>query len=123
MAKPEWGTKRVCQGCGTRFYDFGRTPIVCPKCGEEFDLEALLKSRRPRAAAPAKPAKVAAPVVAEEIAAEAPEAEADIEEIVDADIVEEIPDVEGEGDAVLEDASELGEEDVAVVVAGDESES
>ena len=35
MAKPEWGTKRICQSCGARFYDFGRSPITCPACGAE----------------------------------------------------------------------------------------
>ncbi|MBA4050305.1 MAG: TIGR02300 family protein, partial [Erythrobacter sp.] len=24
MAKPEWGTKRTCPKCGTRFYDLGK---------------------------------------------------------------------------------------------------
>jgi uncharacterized protein (TIGR02300 family) len=32
MSKPARGIKRVCQSCGTRFYDLGRTPIVCPSC-------------------------------------------------------------------------------------------
>jgi len=63
VAKSEWGYKRVCQGCGCKFYDMKREPIVCPSCNTEIDLEALLKSRRPRsapakAAKPAKPAKV-----------------------------------------------------------------
>ena len=35
MAKPELGTKRVCVSCGTHFYDLGKTPAVCPKCGTE----------------------------------------------------------------------------------------
>ena len=35
MPKPARGIKRVCQSCGTRFYDLGRTPIVCPSCQEE----------------------------------------------------------------------------------------
>ncbi|HVG81046.1 MAG TPA: FYDLN acid domain-containing protein, partial [Methylomirabilota bacterium] len=26
MAKPEWGTKRICHSCGTRFYDLLRDP-------------------------------------------------------------------------------------------------
>ncbi|HEM46397.1 MAG TPA: TIGR02300 family protein, partial [Alphaproteobacteria bacterium] len=48
MAKPEWGTKRICQSCGAPFYDLRRDPIVCPKCGTVFDPEAVLKSRRTR---------------------------------------------------------------------------
>ncbi len=49
MAEPEWGIKRACQSCATKFYDLGRSPIACPQCGARFDPEALLKS------APAKP--------------------------------------------------------------------
>ena len=48
MAKPEWGIKRTCQSCGARFYDLMKSPIVCPKCGTEYDPEAVLKSRRAR---------------------------------------------------------------------------
>ncbi|MFP4126645.1 MAG: TIGR02300 family protein, partial [Alphaproteobacteria bacterium] len=40
MVKPEWGTKRICQSCGAKFYDFGRSPIVCPACGATFELES-----------------------------------------------------------------------------------
>ena len=32
MAKPEWGTKRT-GPCGTKFYDFNKSPIICPGCG------------------------------------------------------------------------------------------
>ena len=38
MAKPEWGTKRTCQICGKKFYDLKNSPIICPSCGAEFDL-------------------------------------------------------------------------------------
>ncbi|MGK9235009.1 TIGR02300 family protein [Inquilinus limosus] len=48
MAKPEWGAKRICHNCGARYYDLQRDPIICPKCGTEFDPEAFLKSRRSR---------------------------------------------------------------------------
>ncbi len=49
MAKPEWGIKRVCHACGALFYDFHKSPIICPACKAEFDPEAVLKSRRNRA--------------------------------------------------------------------------
>jgi uncharacterized protein (TIGR02300 family) len=42
MPKEEWGTKRVCPNCNTRFYDLRRDPMVCPSCGHSFDLAALL---------------------------------------------------------------------------------
>ncbi len=48
MAKQDWGTKRQCPECGTRFYDLNRTPIVCVKCGTAFRPEPLLKPRRQR---------------------------------------------------------------------------
>ncbi len=50
MAKPEWGTKRLCQNCHARFYDMQKTPITCPACGTLFDPEAAYRSRRGRAA-------------------------------------------------------------------------
>ncbi len=62
MAKPEWGVKRLCQSCTTKFYDLGRSPIACPQCGARFDPEALLKSRRSRPTAAPKPAKPLAKV-------------------------------------------------------------
>jgi uncharacterized protein (TIGR02300 family) len=30
--KAERGTKRICQSCGSKFYDLSRDPIVCPIC-------------------------------------------------------------------------------------------
>ena len=46
MAKPEWGTKRLCRNGGCRFYDLKREPIVCPKCEKDYQPEAPAKSRR-----------------------------------------------------------------------------
>ena len=99
MAKAEWGLKRICPSCATRYYDMKKNPPVCPKCGTAFDPEALLKSRRGRVTAEDK-RKAAA-------AAPAPE-----------EVVEDIPAAEGEEaeDAVIEDAEELGEETVEEVV-------
>ena len=50
MAKVELGFKRTCLSCDMRFYDFKRSPIICPGCGTEFDLENLLKGRKRRIA-------------------------------------------------------------------------
>ena len=50
MAKVELGLKRACLSCDMRFYDFRRSPIICPGCGTEFDPENLLKGRKSRAA-------------------------------------------------------------------------
>ena len=51
MAKADLGTKRACLACGMRFYDFNRSPIICPGCGAEFDPENIIKSRKGRPAA------------------------------------------------------------------------
>ena len=64
MAKPDWGTKRACPNCGTRYYDLVTIRSSVPKCGAAFDPEALLKTRRVRVAAPVE--AVAAPVAVEE---------------------------------------------------------
>ena len=48
MAIKERGVKRNCQACGAAFYDLLNDPIICPKCGSEYDPEAILKSRKTR---------------------------------------------------------------------------
>ena len=51
MAKADLGKKRACLACGMRFYDFSRSPIICPGCGAEYDTENIIKSRRGRPSA------------------------------------------------------------------------
>ena len=46
MVQSDWGLKRLCHACGIKFYDFHKTPIVCPDCNAEFDPDALLVGRR-----------------------------------------------------------------------------
>ena len=46
MAKPECGKKRVCLACNTKYYDFKKSPIICPSCGTEFDPDIYLKSKK-----------------------------------------------------------------------------
>ena len=144
MAKPEWGAKHICHSCGTRYYDLQRSPIICPKCNTQFDPEAFLKSRRTRSAAveevaaPKAPAKKPAPKVAPEEVAEVAEVEleaddatvplatleddAEVDEAdateadVDAGVEAADDDDENDSDVLLEDASELGDEDVEEVV-------
>ncbi len=62
MPKEEWGVKRLCPNCGTRFYDLQRDPMTCPACGSEFDLESFTasKGKSPRAEKSKTPAKEAA---------------------------------------------------------------
>ena len=40
MPKEEWGVKRLCPNCSTRFYDLQKDPMTCPLCGHQFDLES-----------------------------------------------------------------------------------
>ena len=46
MANLEWGNKRICLACNTKYYDFNKSPIICPSCGTEFDPDTNLKSRK-----------------------------------------------------------------------------
>jgi uncharacterized protein (TIGR02300 family) len=88
VAKTEWGLKRICPSCGTRYYDMKKNPPVCPSCGKAFDAESHLRTRKGRAAP--KAVEQAAP---EEVIADIPVADGDEAE-----------------DAVIEDAEELGED-------------
>jgi len=133
VAKADWGTKRICPNCGTRYYDMRRDPVTCPKCGAPFDAETLVRTRKSRAAAPVEAEEV--PIAEDELEADLaaePEAETVVEvavpavAIVAGEAEEEVEAVEGEvvkkeeeeDEAVLEDASELGEDedDMAEVI-------
>ena len=46
MAKAKLGIKRTCLSCNMRFYDFNRSPIICPGCGAEFDPRKLLRNQK-----------------------------------------------------------------------------
>lgn len=117
MAKAEWGAKRACQSCGAKYYDMQRSPIVCPKCGTQFDPDALLKSRRVRSSA-AKPE--AAKPKPKPVKAEVKEEAEDEADAVEDEIEALVEDDDADDDALIEDASELGDEDdVADVVVED----
>jgi len=48
MVNPEWGAKRTCPKCSTRFYDLGKDePITCIECGNAWMPEPVLKSKQP----------------------------------------------------------------------------
>lgn len=102
MPKPEWGTKRLCASCGARFYDLGRTPIVCPKCAAPWG-EPKSKSPSGGGASRAAARPPAPPPVAAVEAEEAEELVADddlIEEddLDDDEVIEEIEDVDPDAD-------------------------
>ena len=106
MAKPEWGTKRTCPKCSTRFYDLGNEdPVHCIECGTDFVPEPVLKSKQPLAFE-------AAPAVAKEPVAD--------------------PELEAEDLAVDEDAEisadeevdiDTGDDDLGVETAGEDDDS
>jgi uncharacterized protein (TIGR02300 family) len=132
LAKPEWGVKRICPSCSTRYYDMRKTPPTCPNCGTVFDPEALLRSRRARPIPVDDTKKVA--VVADDEEGVVAETEDGVEEAVEAveedlDVIEVEEDgddkvvAEDDEDVLLEDADELGDEDElddVVDVEGDE---
>ena len=110
MAKPEWGTKRQCTSCGTRFYDLMKPEIACPKCGTVYDPDAATKSRRSRPVAekPVEPRQVVVEEAEPAVEPAEPAAEGE----------------EAEEEALIEDTSDLGEDedDMAEVIENVEDE-
>ena len=102
MVKPEWGSKRTCPKCSTRFYDLGKEePVHCINCGTDFIPEPVLKSKQPLAFEPAAPAPKE-PAQDEDLAAE--ELTIDEDEEVSAD--EEVDLNTGDDDLGVETAGE-----------------
>ena len=106
MVKPEWGTKRTCPKCSTRFYDLGtEDPVHCINCGTDWIPEPVLKSKQPLAfeAAPAakEPEKTDGDLAADDLAI-------DEDEEVSAD--EEVD-------------LETGDDDLGVETGGEDDES
>lgn len=112
MANPELGSKQLCPNCGAKFYDLGKRPAACPKCGETFDPEEALRSRRVRARAGAAPDYEDEEVPAKNTEAEGFEDEADETPEIDADAVlepaEADEDTAEESGAPSAPASDLG---------------
>jgi len=106
MPKDEWGVKRVCPTCSTRFYDLRTDPMTCPACGATFSLESLA-AVKPKAIRTEK-------VKPEPVDLEGlPDLDADDDEIAaDDDLADDI--LEDEEDSV--DLEEIAD------VAGDEEE-
>ena len=101
MVKPEWGTKRTCPKCSTRFYDLGKDdPVHCIECGTDFVPEPVLKSKQPLAFEAAPAAKE--PAKDEDLEAE--DLAIDEDEEVSAD--EEVDLETGDNDLGVETASE-----------------
>jgi uncharacterized protein (TIGR02300 family) len=106
MVKPEWGTKRTCPKCSTRFYDLGNDePVHCIECGTEWVPEPVLKSKQPL------PFEVVAPV------AKDPAKDSDLE------AEDLVPDEDEEPSADDEVDLETGEDDLGVETAGENDDS
>jgi uncharacterized protein (TIGR02300 family) len=106
MVKPEWGTKRTCPKCSTRFYDLTNdNPVHCIECGTEWVPEPVLKSKQPMAFEPA-PAAVKEPVEDPELAAEDLAVDEDAEISADEEV-----------------DLETGDDDLGVETAGEDDDS
>ena len=105
MVKPEWGAKRTCPKCATRFYDLGKEdPVTCIECGNAWTPEPVLKSKQPM------PFEVAAP---------APEKE---ETSDDDDLAAEVPDEDEEPSADDEVDLATGEDDLGVAKSDEDDD-
>jgi hypothetical protein len=98
-----------------------RDQVVCPKCGTPFDPEAFLRARRARPAPPVE--KEIEPVGRDEI-----DTDIEVEEVEAVEDEEEeavsLEEGEEEDEELIEDASELGEDedDMAEVIDNVEEE-
>ncbi len=104
MSKAELGTRRVCTGCGAKFYDLFKDPIVCPKCQTAF-AKPTAKSRRAVEEPRPEAAAVPVPAVAETEVDEGDEGE-----------------VKAGGKATEDDIEIDGPADDEVLIAPDEDE-
>lgn len=106
MVKPEWGTKRTCPKCATRFYDLGKDdPIHCINCGVAWQAEPVLKSKQPL---PFEQVKV-------EVEAEKEDADLAADELV--------ADVDEDAEENPDDEVDLGgDDDIGVPGAGNDEE-
>lgn len=94
MSKPEWGTKRTCLQCGEHFYDLNKDPIVCPHCGEKIPVDEFLRLQMAYAG---KSKRLGKGKIHEDVETAA-EIEADFS------------DTEGDELELIEDASDLGDD-------------
>jgi uncharacterized protein (TIGR02300 family) len=94
------GTKRTCPQCGTKFYDFNKDVLVCPKCEAKVDPDSTKVYKAPAEAKKpkAKEGPEAALLESEDIVVEGgDEAFESVEDLDDdeEEIVEDL-DVDGE---------------------------
>jgi uncharacterized protein (TIGR02300 family) len=125
VAKPELGTKRLCAGCGAKFYDLNKDPITCPKCGTVYEVAVVAPRGRPdtvRAAPPVAPEpELPEPQEAEFVSLEEADAEAEGAKKPGTEGGEdvEIEEVEGDDDAPFIEETEEEDTDVTEIIGGD----
>ena len=112
MAKPEWGTKRLCPSCGTRFYDMKRSPVDCPSCEAIVPTETVVRTRKSAPAA-AKPA----PASTEAEKPKVTDAEEEIVAEVDADVEADVDEDNDDDESLIEDTSDLAEDEEVSEIA------
>ncbi len=115
MARPEFGAKRQCQNCGTKFFDLNKDPITCPKCGTVFQVMAVTRSIRGGAAVRDDEEAEVDTAGAEVVSLEDAEPSEKAEVVADADL--EVEDVAAD-DTFLEEEEEEND-DVADLIDGD----
>jgi uncharacterized protein (TIGR02300 family) len=104
MVKPEWGTKRTCPKCATRFYDLEKDePVTCISCGFAWEPEPILKSKQP-------------------LPFEAAKDETDKKKADDADLGDDDLDIEEDEEGSPDDDVDLGGDDDLGVDTGDNEE-
>jgi uncharacterized protein (TIGR02300 family) len=126
VAKPELGTKRLCAGCGAKFYDLNKDPITCPKCGTVYEVAVVAPRGRPdaaaaRAVAP-EPAEAVEPQEAEFVSLEEADAEVEGAKKPADDAAEdvEVEEVEGDDDdSTFIEETEEEDTDVTGIIGGD----
>jgi uncharacterized protein (TIGR02300 family) len=103
MVKPEWGTKRTCPKCGTRFYDLGKdNPVSCVECGVAWEPDPILKSKQP-------------------LPFDAPKKDVEVEK-GDTDLAEEL-DIDEDAEPNADDDVDLGgDDDIGLHTEGDEDD-
>ena len=107
MPRPEIGIKRQCTHCGAKFFDFMKSPIVCPKCGTVYEVASMPARSRTRGEALEEDEQELQAAEAELIPIEGAEAAED--EKVSAAVTEE--DIEVEEDEAAEDDTSREEEE------------
>jgi uncharacterized protein (TIGR02300 family) len=105
VVKPEWGTKRTCPKCGTRFYDLEKdNPVTCIECGAAWEPDPILKSKQP-------------------LPYDAPKKDIEVDK-VDTDLSDDDLDIDEDAEQNPDDDVDLGgDDDIGVTTTGDDDDN